>query len=78
MSSTKEIDEVPSNHELPPELRRAWTVHRIEDLQPGLMLNGVVDSKDKDEVIPPYLVRQNLVMPAYPYRAASLPRRINH
>ena len=78
MTSVKEIDEAPSSHELPPELRRGWTAHRMEDPRPGMMLNGIADSNDKDEVIQPYLARQNLIVPAYPYRAASSPRRINH
>ncbi len=78
MISTKELDEVLSSQELPLELRRAWTVHRSEEPRPGLMLSGIADNKDQDEVIPPHLARQNLVVPAYPFRAASLPRRVKH
>ena len=78
MTSSKDMDEVLAGHELPPELRRAWTVHRAEDPRPTLMVSGVVDNKDQDEVISPYLRRQNLVVTAYPFRAASLPRRTKH
>ena len=71
MTPTKEFDDVLQSHDLPPELRRAWTVHRSEDHCPNLMLTGVVGYKDRDEVISPYLLRQNLVVPAYPFRATS-------
>jgi hypothetical protein len=50
------------------ELRRAWTVHRSEDLHQGMMLTGIVTEKEQDGVISPYLLRQNLVLPAYPFR----------
>jgi hypothetical protein len=78
MTSSKESDEVLAEHGLPPELRRAWPVHRAEDPRPTLMVSGVVDNKDRDEVIPPHLRRENLVVTAYPFRTASLPRRTNH
>ena len=78
MTFSKEIEEVLAGHELPPESRRAWTVHRAEDPRPALMVSGVADSKDQDEVISPHLRRQNLVVAAYPFRTAALPRRTNH
>ena len=59
-----------SSQDLPLELRRAWTVHRREDLHPGLMLTGIVTEREQDEVISPYLLRQNLVVPAYPFRTS--------
>jgi len=68
MIPTKPVDYDLSSHDLPLELRRAWTVHRSEDLHPGPMLTGIVTSKEQDEVISPYLVRQNLVIPAFPFR----------
>ncbi len=68
MIPTKATDPDLSSHDLPMELRRAWTVHRSEDLHQGLMLTGVVADKEQDGVIPPYLLRQNLVVPAYPFR----------
>ena len=69
MPSTNELDDVLLTHDLPLELRRAWTVHRSEDLRHQVMLTGVIGNKDQDDVISPYLVRQNLVVPAYPFRA---------
>ena len=78
MIPTKELDDVLLSHELPLELRRAWTVHRGDDQHSGLTLTGIVDSKEQDEVISPHLLRQNLVVPAYPFRAASKPRRSAH
>ena len=69
MPSTNELDDVLYTHDLPLELRRAWTVHRSEDLRHQVMLTGVVGNKEQDDVISPYLVRQNLVVPAYPFRA---------
>ena len=71
MTPTKELDDVLLSHDLPLELRRAWTLHRSEDPRPTLMLTWVVGNKEQDEVISPYLRRQNLVVQAYPFRAAS-------
>ncbi len=68
MIPTKVMDSDLSSHDLPLELRRAWTVHRSEDLPRGLMLTGGVGDKEQDGVISPYLLRQNLVLPAYPFR----------
>ncbi len=80
MTSPKEIDEALSSHDLPLELRRAWTVHRSEEPKRSRMVCGIVGLHEQDDVISPYLVRQNLVVPAFPYRAASspAPRRTNH
>ena len=69
----KEIDDVLLSHDLPLELRRAWTMYRSEDHRPNLMLTGVVAYEEQDELISPYLLRQNLVVPAYPFRTSSSP-----
>jgi hypothetical protein len=71
MTPTKEADDILASRALPLELQRAWTVHRSEHSRADLMLTGVVGEKDGDEVISPYLLRQNLVLPAYPFRATS-------
>ncbi len=71
MTPTKELEDVLLSNELPLELRRGWTVHRSEDPHSNMMLTGVVGYKERDEVISPYLVRQNLVVPAYPFRTTS-------
>ncbi len=79
MTSAKNFEEALSSEELPPELRRGWTMHRIEDRPAAMVLNGtVIDRTDKDELIPSHLARQNLVIQAYPFRTAALPRRIKH
>jgi hypothetical protein len=70
MIPAKEIDDARFAHDLPLELRRAWTVHRTEASSPDLMLSGIVGEKERDELISPYLLRQNLVVPAYPFRTA--------
>jgi hypothetical protein len=72
MIPTQAADPDLSSHDLPLELRRAWTVHRSEDSHPGLMLTGIVPEKEQDGVIPPYLLRQNLVVPAYPFRTTRI------
>jgi hypothetical protein len=46
-------------------------MHRSEDHRSNLMLAGVVGYEEQDEVISPYLLHQNLVVPAYPFRASS-------
>jgi hypothetical protein len=73
MTPIKEIDDVRFTHDLPLELRRAWTVHQREDASFDLMFTGVVGQKEQDEVISPYLLRQNLVIAAYPFRTGSSP-----
>ena len=70
MTPTKERDDGLLSQDLPLELRRAWTVHRSDDHR-GLMLTGVVGNAEQDDVISPYLLRQNLVIPAFPFRAAA-------
>jgi hypothetical protein len=76
MTSAKDVEEALSGHEFTPELRRGCIMHGVED-HPAGMLHGTVNQTNKDDLIPPHLARQNLVIPAYPYRAA-LPRRIKH
>jgi len=68
MIASKPTDYDISSHDLPLELRRARAVHRSEDLHPGPMLTGVVPGPEQDEVISRYLLRQNLVVPAFPFR----------
>lgn len=68
MNATKSTDADLSSHDLPLELRRAWTVHRSEDVHQASMLTGIVGDKEQDGVISPYLLLQNLVVPAYPFR----------
>jgi hypothetical protein len=68
MIPTKATDLELSSQDLPLELRRAWTVHRSEDPHHDLVLTGVVPEKEQDGVISPYLLHQNLVVAAYPFR----------
>ena len=78
MIPTKMMHCDPSSQDLPLELQRAGTVHRTDDLYSGLMLTGIVGDKERDEVIPPSLRRQNLVVASYPFRTSGIPRRISH
>lgn len=78
MIPTTPTDYDISSHDLPLELRRAWTVHRSEDLHPGPMLTGIVAAKEQDEVISPYLLRQNLVIAAFPFRTTCGSVHVDH
>ena len=74
MTPAKEFNDVLQSQYLPLELRRAWTVHRSQDHRADRMLTGIIDN-EQDEVISPHLLRQNLLVTACPFRAASpLPR----
>ena len=77
MTPTKNFD-LHLTHDLPLELRRAWTVHRCEDPSPPLMLTGVIGNKEQDDVISTSLSRQNLVIPAYPFRTGSSQLRASY
>ncbi|HYH71553.1 MAG TPA: hypothetical protein VEX16_09630 [Methyloceanibacter sp.] len=61
-----------ASQDLPIELRRAWTVHRSEDVHHGPMLSGVVADKDEGGVVSPYLLRQQLILQAYPFRTSRI------
>jgi hypothetical protein len=77
MIAPKAMDYELAGHDLPLELRPAWTGHRSEDFHPGLMLTGMIGDTEQDEVIPHYLLRQNLVMPAYPFRTTCTSARLS-
>jgi hypothetical protein len=72
MIPTEATDADWASRELPIELRRAWTVHRSEDVHHAPMLSGVVPDKDEGSVISPYLLRQHLVLQAYPFRTSRV------
>ena len=74
MPLTKDIDPVSSGHDLPLELRRSLSTHQVDESNTTAMVSGIIESPHDDELIyPSYMLRQNLVMPAYPFRAPSHP-----
>ncbi|HEY7382833.1 MAG TPA: hypothetical protein VH743_04110 [Beijerinckiaceae bacterium] len=80
MPLTKDIDPVQSGQDLPLELRRTLSTHQIDEPATTAMVSGVIGEPHDDEPIcPSYMLRQNLVMPAYPFRApvqATEPTRL--
>jgi hypothetical protein len=74
MPLTKDIDPVSSSQDLPLELRRSLSTHQIDESTTNAMLSGVIGGPHDDELIyPSHMLRQNLVMPAYPFRAPAHP-----
>ena len=72
MPLTKDIDPVASNQDLPLELRRALSTHQIDEPATPAMVSGVIaDPHDDEPICPAYMLRQNLLMPAYPFRAPA-------
>ena len=74
MPSTKDLDPIPLNQDLPLELRRSASTHQSEEATATSMVSGIVPaSHDEEFICPAYMLQQNLVMPAYPFRAPSDP-----
>jgi hypothetical protein len=74
MPLSKDIDPVPASQDLPLELRRSLSSHQIDESTTTAMVSGVIGSPHDDELIcPSYMLWQNLVMPAYPFRAPAQP-----
>ena len=72
MPLTKDIESVHSSQDLPLELRRALSTHQIDEPTTGAMVSGVIGEPHDDEPIcPSYMLQQNLVMPAYPFRSSA-------
>lgn len=65
MTATREIDTIFASDDLPLELRRLSTSHQAEETKIGSMLSGVIAARHQDEVICPYMLRLNLVVPAH-------------
>ncbi|HEX2724474.1 MAG TPA: hypothetical protein VHN20_01500 [Beijerinckiaceae bacterium] len=73
MPLTKDIDPVHSSQDFPHELRRTLSSHQIDEPATTAMVSGVIgEPHDDDPICPSYMLWQNLVMPAYPFRAPAL------
>ena len=74
MPLTKDIDPVSSNQDLPLELRKSLRPHQSDESTTTAMVSGVIgDPHDDDPICPYYMLQQNLVMPAYPFRTPAQP-----
>ena len=74
MTLAREIESGLSAQDLPPELRRLSSAHQSEEPKIDSVLTGVIADAQDDEVICPYLLRRNLIVHSYPFRATSRPR----
>jgi hypothetical protein len=74
MTLAREIESGLSSQDLPLELRRLSSAHQSEEPKIDSVLSGVITPRQDDDVICPYLLRRNLIVHSYPYRAASRPR----
>jgi hypothetical protein len=64
MASTKVVDTILSGQDLPLEFRHQSSAHQGEEGRVATRLSGVIAPRQQDEVICPYLLRRNLVVPA--------------
>ena len=65
MASTRPVETVLCSQDLPLELRHASSAREGEARKVASRLSGVVAARQPDEVICPYLLRRNLVVPAH-------------
>lgn len=63
MASTKDVDTVLCSQALPLEFRHQSSVHMGEERKVASRVSGVVAGRQADEVICPYMLRRNLVVP---------------
>jgi hypothetical protein len=71
MVSTRDVDAVLCNSDLPLELRHQSSADEIEERKVASRLSGVIATGQLDEVICPYLLRRNLIVPAHLGPAAN-------
>ena len=71
MASTKDVETVLCSQDLPLELRHQSSAHEGEERKVLSRLSGVIAARQPDEVICPYMLRRNLVIPAQLGPAAS-------
>jgi hypothetical protein len=64
MASTKVVDTVLSSQALPLEFRHQSSARQGEEARIATRLSGVIPARHQDEVICPYLLRRNLLVPA--------------
>ena len=65
MASTKDVETVLCSHDLPLEFRHQSSAHEGEERKIVSRLSGVIATRQPDEVICPYMLRRNLVIPAH-------------
>ena len=78
MSSTRPVETVLCSQDLPLEFRHRSSAHEGDERKVASRLSGIVPARQLDEVICPYLLRRNLLVPArgaarrhFPERSAS-------
>jgi hypothetical protein len=64
MSSIRDMDGLISGQELPLELRHQSSAHHGEETRVASRVSGLVAARHQDDVICPYLVRRNLLIPS--------------
>lgn len=65
MASTKDVDTLLCSQDLPLEFRHQSSAHMSEERKVASRLSGVIAARQPDEVICPYLLRRNLVVPRH-------------
>lgn len=65
MASTKDVDTVLCSQDLPLEFRHQSSAHMGEERKVASRLSGVIAGRQLDEVICPYMLRRNLVVPRH-------------
>jgi hypothetical protein len=65
MSSTRPVETVLCSQDLPLEFRRRSSAHEGDERKVASRLSGIVPARQLDEVICPYLLRRNLLVPAH-------------
>jgi hypothetical protein len=65
MASTRDVDTVLCSNDLPLEFRHQSSADEVEERKVVSRLSGVIAAPQFDEVICPYMLRRNLVVPAH-------------
>ena len=65
MSSTRPVETVLCSQDLPLEFRHRSSTHEGDERKVASRLSGIVPARQLDEVICPYLLRRNLLVPAH-------------
>jgi hypothetical protein len=65
MTTTKDVDTVLASQDLPLELCRLSGTHQGQEGRMTPVLSGVIAARQQDEVICPYMLRRNLLVPAH-------------
>lgn len=65
MTSTKDVDTVLCSQDLPLEFRHQSSAHMGDERKVASRLSGVIAGRQPDEVICPYMLRRNLVVPRH-------------